>query len=207
MATKRCKNGHQYDSSIYGDNCPFCPSQSAASTGTMMNDNNFGYNDIKTQLNNGVGGGDMPTANIQKPTMPMGGQTKEPAQENTGGNTVIRRVGGDDNNKDNGRRIVGLVVTYDTKPNGEVFNIYEGRNMIGRSSTCDITIANDNNMSGQHLLILYRAVEGVYWASDNNSSNGTYVNGEFAGDKIRLKNYDVIVIGGTKFRFIAIPQE
>ena len=26
MATKKCPNGHQYDSSIYGDNCPFCPS-------------------------------------------------------------------------------------------------------------------------------------------------------------------------------------
>lgn len=24
MATKKCPNGHQYDTSIYGDNCPFC---------------------------------------------------------------------------------------------------------------------------------------------------------------------------------------
>lgn len=203
MATKRCKNGHQYDSSIYGDNCPFCPSQSAASTGTMMNDNNFGYNEIKTELNNGMGVGNMPTSNIQKPTKPMG-LTKEPAQENTGGQTVIRRVSGDD---DNGRRIVGLLTTYDTKPNGEVFNIYEGRNMIGRANTCDISIPKDNNVSGQHLLILYRTVEGIYWASDNNSSNGTYINGEFVGDRVKLKNYDLIVIGGTKFRFIAIPQE
>ncbi len=28
MATKKCPNGHQYDSGIYGDNCPFCPESS-----------------------------------------------------------------------------------------------------------------------------------------------------------------------------------
>lgn len=30
MATKKCINGHLYDPTIYGDNCPFCPSSNGA---------------------------------------------------------------------------------------------------------------------------------------------------------------------------------
>ncbi len=29
MATKTCPIGHQYDSDIFGDDCPFCPSKNA----------------------------------------------------------------------------------------------------------------------------------------------------------------------------------
>lgn len=44
MATKKCINGHQYDSSIYGDNCPFCPS--SHSTRVLDDDTTTG----KTQV-------------------------------------------------------------------------------------------------------------------------------------------------------------
>ena len=35
MARRTCSKGHIYDSAIYGDNCPFCPS----GTGTAVNNN------------------------------------------------------------------------------------------------------------------------------------------------------------------------
>lgn len=93
-------------------------------------------------------------------------------QNNPGGATVIRHVnptGGTGMASDN-RRLVGLLVSYDQNPMGEVYKIYEGRNVIGRAATSDIPIPGDSNMSSQHLLILYREAEGIFWAADQNSS-------------------------------------
>jgi pSer/pThr/pTyr-binding forkhead associated (FHA) protein len=107
---------------------------------------------------------------------------------------------------DGGRKVVGVLVSYDTNPRGDVFRIYEGRNIIGRDRTCDVCISNDSKISGKHLLILYREVEGVYWAADQNSSNGTYINGQFVSDRAQLSTNDVIVIGATKMVFLGIPE-
>ena len=49
MATKKCPNGHQYDSSIYGDNCPFCPSG-------HTHVNNDSESETKATMANGIGG-------------------------------------------------------------------------------------------------------------------------------------------------------
>lgn len=187
MATKKCPNGHQYDSSIYGDNCPFCPS--ASSMHTVVND--FGG---KTKV------AEQPTS--EKPTVPFNGN-----QNNVGGGaTVIRRVGGDSSANVEGRRLVGMLVSYNTNPLGEVFKLYEGRNILGRAADCDIVISNDENISSHHLLFHYVGAEGIYWAEDQHSSNGTFINGKFSRGDIELSTGDIIVVGATKLLFFAIPQ-
>ena len=125
MATKKCPNGHQYDSSIYGDNCPFCPDSSH----THVNEDHTHVNDMggetqKTYADN-LGGGQATGGTI-------------PLQENIGGgggHTVIRNLNGDTgmSNPDGGRKVVGVLVSYSANPAGEVFKIYEGRNLIGRA--------------------------------------------------------------------------
>src|SRR5262249_51265990 len=62
------------------------------------------------------------------------------------------------------RRIVGVVITYTWRPQGQLFPIYEGKNFIGRADVsdealprpCDIQIPEDTQMSAEHALILYR---------------------------------------------------
>lgn len=185
MATKKCPNGHQYDSSIYGDNCPFCPSH------THVNEDAY-----KTRAT--VGGFDSPTS---APTAPF------VSEDNGGGaHTVIRTIGSGAPDPDGGRKLVGLLVSYSQKETGEVFKIYEGRNVIGRAKTSDICFNSDDKMSSSHLLILYREAEGIFWAADQNSSNGTYVNGVFASERVKLQTNDIIVIGATKLVFLAVPQ-
>ena len=187
MATKKCPNGHQYDSSIYGDNCPFCPSQTSAHT--VVHNPTEG----KTKV------ADYPT---EKPTIPS-----NPQGFNAGGGaTVIRRVGGDTSTGADGRHLVGMLVTYNVNPLGEVYKIFEGRNILGRAADCDIVISNDSNISSHHLLFHYVDAEGVYWAEDQHSSNGTFINGKFSRGDVELKTGDVIVVGATKFLFFAIPQ-
>lgn len=196
MAKRTCVNGHQYESNIYGDNCPFCPSQENRTHVNPSSFNDGGEHtrvigeetDLKkTELISDAADG----------AMPMGG-----------GATVIRRAGDKTGlqGAGGGRRLVGLLVSYSVNPLGEVYKIYEGRNIIGRSAMSDIPVPTDSNMSSQHLLILYREAENIFWAVDQNSSNGTYINGAFVSDRKQIKTNDIIVVGGTKFVFLAIPQ-
>lgn len=196
MATKKCANGHLYDPAIYGDKCPFCPSDSGA---TKVN------SDFHEEGGTRVLGGDEPT----KPTETVGVDNNEPA----GGATVIRHVGrhatGETSLGEN-RHLVGLLVSYSAIPTGEVYKVYEGRTTIGRDRTCDIPFPNDSHMSAKHLLIQYVEAKGAFRAQeyDKGSANGSYVNGQVyvLGDVIDLKDKDVIVIGGTKFVFLTIPE-
>lgn len=137
------------------------------------------------------------------PTVPY----EEPA--GGGGHTVIRQLNDTGTpNPDGGRRVVGLLVSYSSNPAGEVFKVYEGKNIIGRGAECDISFPNDSNMSREHMLIQYIEAKGAFRATDRGSSNGTYINGEISvlGDIIELKTNDVIVLGGTKLVFLAVPE-
>jgi len=205
MARKTCSKGHIYDSAIYGDNCPFCPS-----TGTVVNENNFGggntagnYGD-RTQVNQEsdgrthVGG----TVGGSNPTIPMGSGN---VGGSAGGATVIRPAGGATGTS-SGKRIVGLLVSYNTIPTGQIFNIHEGRNLIGRDANNDICIAGDSQVSGKHSVIQYLAADGKFRIKDELSSNGTFVNEALKTDVHELSTFDVIRIGSTKLIFIAIPQ-
>lgn len=194
MATRRCKNGHLYDASIYGDNCPCCPSTGGETIVNGGNNNAEQHTIGLENINNGGGtiGGTANTVHL------------DPANLG-GGHTVIKRTNMGEN-QTGGRKLVGLLVSYDTNPLGEVYRIYEGKNIIGRDATVDIPITTDSNISGTHVLILYREVEGIFWLVDQNSSNGTYLNNIFAGEKTKLNTGDVITIGNTRLIFWAIPK-
>lgn len=195
MATKKCINGHIYDPNVYGETCPFCPAG-----GTVVNENAGGHTHVNGGGFSGMAGGGT------KPTIPVSPANGKP---DAGGGTVIRHIGGNPTAgtgaSAGNRRLVGLLVCYDINPLGEVFKIYEGRNMIGRKATVDVVLAADSQISSEHLIILYREAEGVFWAIDNNSSNGTYINGSFE-NKAKLNPNDIITIGNTRLIFIAIPR-
>jgi hypothetical protein len=204
-----CSKGHIYDSAIYGDNCPFCPTPGS---GTAVNDNHFGGGSTignfggGTEVNQGggntqVNGGTVNNGTVNNPTIPMGGGNYGGG---VGGGTVIRPAGGGAGTP-SGKRIMGLLVTYSAQPTGQVFHIYEGRNYVGRDASTDISIPSDFQVSGKHFSILYRVADGKFKFRDEQSSNGTFVN-DVLTDEGELNTFDVIRIGSTKLIFIAIPQ-
>jgi hypothetical protein len=77
---------------------------------------------------------------------------------------------------------------YDLKP---------GKNLVGRSSTNDISIA-DPSLSRHHLEIFVDEKEIVL--KDLGSTNGTKVNGEIIKSAI-LKDKDIIEAGSAKFTY------
>lgn len=213
MPKKTCPNGHIYDSNIYGDECPLCPKDGNSTQFNSKQD--FGmppFNQVpdsayKTHVTSPAG--------MQQPgamVSPMMGGTdavgetqfpgQQSAQKPVNG-TVIRPPKGAPVAQ--GRKLVGFLVTYNRDPLGKSYNIYEGKNFIGRDHSCDICVPEDKQMSGRHMSLLYRNVDNKFKYRDEQSSNGTFVNKELS-DEGELKNYDIIRLGSTVFIFIAIPQ-
>lgn len=227
MLKKICPNGHVYDQSIYGDTCPLCPSSANTGSNTDSNltmaapgDSPGAHTKVVQPTMNPERGIPSGYPNMQAQQDPTG-STKvspnikqaqniaQPQNQNIGARTTIRRnsalMGGTAKQGEDGRKLVGFLVTYNRTPMGKAFNIYEGRNYIGRDASCDISIPDDNQMSGKHMLIRYLSGNNKFSFKDEMSSNGTYVNKELL-DEGELQNYDIIRVGSTLFIFIAIPQ-
>ena len=100
------------------------------------------------------------------------------------------------------RRVVGALVTYTWRPEGELFPVREGSNLLGSAPECEARIATDPRMSGRHASIVYRP--GGFWIDDENSMNGTFVDGLLVEEKRRLPDSAVIRTGGTVWRFTAL---
>ena len=225
MLKKTCPNGHVYDQSIYGDTCPLCPSSANTGSNTAPNigmapgEPSGAHTRVVPPSNPGGGipggfpnmhaqmdptGSTKVSPNVQQQV--QGGSQPQSSQKTTDGpRTIIRPRPGATRPNEEGRKLVGFLVTYNRTPMGKAFNIYEGRNFIGRDASCDISIPDDNQMSGKHMLIRYLSGNNKFSFKDEMSSNGTYVNKELC-DEGELQNYDIIRVGSTLFIFIAIPQ-
>ncbi len=231
MIKKQCPNGHVYDQSIYGDTCPLCPPPSAAGGSAPVNATMAAADDFSaphTRVANpgggktsvfpgggGIAGGRVDPTGDTTVSSPLRKPQPQPApvQPQSSPRTVIRPgragamplAGAAAKNAVEGRKLVGFLVTYNRTPMGKAFNIYEGRNFIGRDADCDISVPDDTQMSGKHMLIRFLTGDGKFRFRDEMSSNGTYVNKQLL-DEGELQNYDIIRVGSTLFIFIAIPQ-
>jgi len=107
-----------------------------------------------------------------------------------------------------GRRIVGVLVTYSWKNEGQLFPLCEGRNIVGRDATeSDIAIPQDPALSAKNTYIVYRK---NFMIADAMSMGGTDMDGEPVEEQKRLRNYSTIRTGSTYWTFISFdpdPQE
>jgi hypothetical protein len=98
------------------------------------------------------------------------------------------------------RRLTGVLVTFRWRLQGELFPLYEGRNIIGSSDSCDVHVETDKMMSGEHAVILCRA--GRDELHDMLSTNGTFLNEKYVDrEGADLVDKALIKIGATIFEF------
>ncbi|HMB53709.1 MAG TPA: FHA domain-containing protein [Thermoanaerobaculia bacterium] len=76
-----------------------------------------------------------------------------------------------------------------------------GRTTVGRDAEADLQL-EDDAVSGRHLLIEERG--GVLMATDLDSRNGTALNGEPLDRPRRLRDGDVLAIGGQRLE-VSLP--
>jgi ribosomal protein L40E len=101
------------------------------------------------------------------------------------------------------RRIVAILITYTWQPEGQVFPVREGRNLIGRDpQQADIAVPQDDTLSAVNSHITFRK---SFVIGDQVSMGGTDVNGEPVEQQFHpLPNYSRIRTGSTIWTFIAI---
>lgn len=103
------------------------------------------------------------------------------------------------------RRIVGVLVTYSWKPEGQVFPVREGRNLIGRGEECDVRIADDPMLSKVNSHITFRR---TFVLGDMVSMGGTDLDGQPVEEQFRpLGNYARIRTGSTQWIFVVLDPE
>jgi len=90
----------------------------------------------------------------------------------------------------------GWLAITDGNLSGETFHLYEGRNIIGSSSPCDIQIP-DEGIENQHLSIRFSS--GKCTLTDHDTDGGTYLNGKRIY-RAELKDGDHIRIGKANLR-------
>lgn len=174
---KLCTNGHYYTDNL--SECPYCPK-------TSQNQQNMNLD--KTRIDSGSNAPDDKTRIFENNSNNLGKTVIHSENDNTGQYSPGQA----------GRKLTGWLVSYTINPLGADFRIYEGRNIIGSDSGCDIVVTGDSSVSGKHLTILYRM--GVFKFKDELSTNGTFVNNEFC-EEGNLNDGDSIKLGNTVFKF------
>jgi pSer/pThr/pTyr-binding forkhead associated (FHA) protein len=178
QSTRTCPNGHIYDSLLPG--CPYCPSPS---------------------LQNKIGlkpfGNEITSTFSSDPS-----KTKVMTDSNKGKKTVIVGPEGTDGSQSASpaRKIIGWLVSFSIRKEGEDFRLYEGRNLLSSSPDSDIVV-NDPAVSTPHCMILYRT--GKLLIKDELSTNGTFLNGELI-EEAELKDNDIIKVGTTELKLRTI---
>lgn len=95
-----------------------------------------------------------------------------------------------------------LVVIYTKEPTllGKRFVLESETMRIGRGSENHIVLDGDS-VSRRHAHIELRS--GTWWAVDDNSTNGTYVNDEQIARAFMLTNGDRVKVGPTIFKYLS----
>ncbi len=103
-------------------------------------------------------------------------------------------------------RLAGWLVAFSLDPVGTDFRLHEGRNVLGADSEqCDITVRDAaSSVSGKHAIVLVR--QGRFQICDNDSTNGTRVNGVdiFGQGTVELKDRDRIRLGEVELLLVVI---
>lgn len=105
--------------------------------------------------------------------------------------------------------LVGFLVSFDMDTAGSFWPLRYGRTVLGSAPECDVPLQG-KDISGRHAHVMVRRDAGTtkVWITDNDSTNGTRVNGEEIFDeKRKLGHGDRISISGMSLLVLMLPAE
>ncbi len=172
MGDKRCAQGHIYSDSL--PECPVCREKSRLQ--------GEGKRKTVTEQRDETLKEDGKSVSPQKEHLPKPADKSPVPPQSPKDHTVVldadeKKVSKEEIPGKSRRKLVGWIVTYSLDKNGMSFNIYEGKNLIGRGAKNDIII-NEQIVSEQHASILYKPDVGKFYLKDLSSVNGTKLNNE-----------------------------
>ena len=193
MAQARCKNGHLYDTEIYGDTCPYCAQgNSVIEFGeTELEVEDF---DPMDQLGKTVPVSTITPETINKTTPPQEYMQKQ--QEIGKTQPVFRPKQGID-------PVVGWLVCVDGHNVGSDYRLLPRTNSIGRGREMDVQLKGDDTISSDtHAKIDYDALNNSFYLLPGNNRNPIYLNNVPVYQAVMLNPYDRIRLGKTDVLFV-----
>jgi len=98
-----------------------------------------------------------------------------------------------------------VLVVYAGTHLGRVFPLVPGANVIGRSPSVDIAVADDEVSRTHAWITFHHGPEGEeLFLEDHGSTNGTFLNGQVVSAKIRIVAGDRIAVGNHVFKVVAM---
>ena len=193
----QCEKGHFFNDNL--SECPYCPRGQAESD-----------NEAKTEFIGGSDGGNSTETDVSTEKTQIFGGNQNDGNDPTvkindldttktiiGGTTTTAQPGSKPTSR---RKLKGWLVTFDNEEFGMDYKIVEGRNIIGKKASCEITV-QDGEVTGSHALILCR--KDKFILSDEMSTNGTLLNGDelTPRETYDLNDGDSIRVGSTTLLF------
>lgn len=219
MTLVKCPNGHYYDSSRFGNNCPHCGMGGAANAGGDQTT-------VPLNLPDAAGGAsNTPTEPLTVNPAPAPAPAPVPAPAPAPAPAPVAPAGYQDKTVDNDRTlpvtadmldgamerpapVVGWLVCTDGVNKGADYRLHQGRNFIGRSTEMDVCIMGDNTVSrSSHAIVVYDPRGNVYLAQPGSSKELFYINDSLVLNPVELKAMDILSLGDTKLMFVPLCGE
>lgn len=137
-------------------------------------------------------------------------QAIQQASANTEGKTMSyfsAAVAGNTAAKNNApsEPVVGWLVCIKGEHFGESFQIYAGRNSIGRAADNRIVMSKDNSVSrSKHAFVIYEPKKHHFFVQPGDSSGLTYLNDEYISEMKEIKAFDSIELGESVLKFVPL---
>ena len=199
MTLVKCPNGHYYDSSRFGNNCPHCGMSGAAS---------IGADQTTVPLN--IPDAPQPANEVTEPLTVSQPVVSQPANVTVSDDDRTLPVTADmlDGMVEKPAPVVGWLVCTDGVNKGTDYRLHQGRNFVGRSPEMDVCILGDNTVSrSSHAIVVYDPRSNVYLAQPGSSKELFYVNDKLVLNPVELKTMDLLNIGDTKLMFVPLCGE
>ncbi len=103
--------------------------------------------------------------------------------------------------------VVGWIVCIDGKMRGKSYNLYSKQNIVGRDIHSDVFIEGDDTISGHQANISYDERHNTFTLVPKTETNTMYLNDEAIYESARLKDFDIIEMGSSKFVFVPFCGE
>ncbi|MBR1471397.1 MAG: FHA domain-containing protein [Lachnospiraceae bacterium] len=207
MALIECANGHLYDTDQYAS-CPYCSGG--------MNRVEFGGGDSGIGKTVGAPGA-VPSFDTNAPRASYGYVNPEIGATVAPSNYQAQPKR---NDSDTGKTVavlqksmkiepvVGWLVCIEGKDKGKDYRIAAKNNTIGRGDKMDIQIKGDDTISREnHARLAYDVKHNAFHLVPGENTNGIYLGDEPVYVPTKLKAYDLIELGESKFLFIPFCSE
>lgn len=104
--------------------------------------------------------------------------------------------------------VVGWLVCIQGESQGLSFEIYEGKNSIGRMRTNKVCLADENSVSREkHAIIIFDAKNTAFYIQSGESDKMTYLNNSPVLMPQQLHEFDKIQLGECELLFIPLCSE